>query len=253
MAVSGSPGLDAVTVATLQGTAAVLDGATADASLNAIQKGSGFTPIIGVNLHLTDMINIAAKYEHHTKIELENETEIDEVGMFPDGEKSRGDLPGQFSLGAQLKPIDKISANVGFNYFMDKGAYYGNVDATGEQINNETTIDDNAWSLSGSLEYKFLAILGASVGYSFGNLGVNDTYQSDLSYALKSSTVAGGVFVHLGEMLILNAGVVYVMYDDYTKAQSYTPMGFPSAVPFNDTYGKNTMIISVGLDISLAR
>jgi long-subunit fatty acid transport protein len=253
MAVSGSPGLDAVTVATLQGTAALLDGATADASLNATQKGSGFTPIIGVNLHLTDMINIAAKYEHHTKIELENDTEIDQVGMFPDGEKTRGDLPGQFSIGAQLKPIDKISVSLGYNYFMDKGAYYGKTNEAGEQINNEASIDDNAWSLSGSVEYKFLAIMGASVGYSFGNLGVNDSYQSDLSYGLKSSTVAGGVFVHLGEMIVLNAGVVFVNYDDYTKAQSYQPMGFPAAVPFNDTYGKNTMIISLGLDVSLAR
>ena len=40
--------------------------------LKTVQKGSGFTPIIGVNIHLSDMINIAARYEHHTKIELEN-------------------------------------------------------------------------------------------------------------------------------------------------------------------------------------
>jgi len=231
----------------LIGAASLLDGVSKGATVDAVQEGSGFTPIIGVNLHLTDMINIAAKYEHHTKIEMTNETTADlpdDQAMFPNGEVSRGDLPGMFSLGAQLKPIDKISASVGLNYFLDKPAYYGVSDVDGNQINNETSIDDNAYSLSACLEYKFLAILGASVGYSFGNLGVNDTYQSDMSYALKSSTLAGGVFVHLGEMMILNAGVVYVMYDDYDKA-------FTSPAPYSEIYGKKTTIFSIGLDISL--
>jgi hypothetical protein len=52
-------------------------------------------------------------------------------------------------------------------------------------------------------------------------------------------------------MITINAGVVYVMYEDYSKAQSYLPMGFPDPVPFTDTYGKNTMIIAVGVDINL--
>ncbi len=124
--------------ARLLGTADYLDAISTDGEVSTIQKGSGFTPIIGVNLHLTDMINIAAKYEHHTKIELENDTEVDDLGMFPDGEKTRADLPGMFSLGARIQPIKKLTANVGFNYFLDKPAYYGKTDENGEQINNES-------------------------------------------------------------------------------------------------------------------
>ena len=116
--VATSPGLDPTTVALLGGTAAALDVATADADLNATQSGSGFSPFISVNFHLTDMINIAAKYEHQTKIELTNETVVDDVGMFPDGATSRADLPGMFSLGAQLKPLKKLTVSVGFNYFL---------------------------------------------------------------------------------------------------------------------------------------
>jgi long-subunit fatty acid transport protein len=243
--------IDPGTGAMLDATAEILDEQTADQSLKADQSGSGFTPIIGVNINLMDKINIAAKYEHHTKIELTNETEVDDVGMFPDGEKTRGDLPGMFSLGAQLKPLEKLSASVGFNYYLDKSAYYGNVDENMEQINNETTIDDNTYSLSASLEYKILGILGLSAGYSFGSVGVNDDYQSDLNYSLKSNTIAGGVFVDVGEMLTINAGFVYVMYDDYSKEQSYQPMGFPAAVPYTDTYMKNTTIFAIGVDISL--
>lgn len=196
------------------------------------------------------MINIAARYEHHTKIELTNKTEVDDVGMFPDGATSRADLPGMFVLGAQLKPLKKLTASVGFDYYLDKSAYYGSVNEGGEQINNESTIDNNTYTISASLEYKLLGILGVSAGYSTGSLGVNDSYQSDFSYGLKSQTVGGGVFVDVGKTMTINAGVSYTMYDDYSKSQSYLPTGFPQAVPYNDTYGKNTMIVAVGVDFS---
>ena len=249
--VATNPFLDGATVGLLNGTAAAIDGATADKELEAIQEGSGFTPIIGLNFHFTEMVNVAVKYEHHTKIELTNETTVDDVGMFPDGATSRADLPGMFSAGAQLKPLQKLTASVGFNYFLDKPAFYGKTDANMEQISNETSIDENAYTISASLEYKLLGLLGVSAGFSTGNLGVNDNYQSDLSYGLKSKTVAGGVFLDVTKMITINAGVVYVMYDDYSKGQSYLPTGFPEAVPFTDTYGKNTMIIAVGVDINL--
>jgi len=250
---------DPGTGAVLDATATGLDAQTADKQLEATQSGSGFTPFISVNLHVTDMINIAAKYEHHTKIEMTNDMTVDDVGMFPDKAKTRADLPGMFTLGARIQPINKLTASVGFNYFLDKPAYYGKpeLDANGEkvmdedgisfvQINNETTIDKNAYTISASLEYKLLGILGLSAGFSTGNLGVNDGYQSDLSYAQKSSTIAGGVFVEVGEMVTINAGYVYVMYDDYSKGSDGPPA-------WTDTYGKNTSIIAIGADISLGR
>ena len=248
--VAMTPGLPPATVAFLNGTAAALDVATADQALDATQEGSGFTPIIGLNVHLNDKINIAARYEHHTKIELTNKTTVDDVGMFPDGEKVRGDLPGMFSVGAMFKPLEKLTATVGFEYFLDKGAFYGNTNEDGEQINNETTIDQNAYTLNLSLEYKLIDILGISAGFSTGNLGVNDSYQSDLNYANKSNSVGGGLFVDLGDMITLNGGLTYVMYSDYSKAQSYQPMGFPQPVPFTDTYMKNTILIGIGIDFN---
>jgi len=249
--VAGNPLIPQDTKDFLNGSALALDALTADAQLKATQSGSGFTPIIGVNLHLSDMINIASRYEHHTKIELTNDTEVDDVGMFPDGEKVRADLPGMFALGAQFKPLQKLTASVSGNYFLDKSAYYGNTNEGNEQIDNESTIDANGFNVNASVEYKFLGLLGVSVAYGYANNGVNDMYQSDLKYGLQSSTIAGGVFVDIGELLTINAGVSYVMYDEYDKAQSYLPAGFPAAVDFTDTYMKETMIIAIGVDIHL--
>ncbi|MCK4880856.1 MAG: hypothetical protein KAS82_09355, partial [Bacteroidales bacterium] len=245
--VASNPALPPDVVASLEATALGLDAMTADAELNAIQEGSGFAPIIGVNLHFSDMLNVAVKYEHHTKIELTNITEVDDVNMFPDGEKTRSDLPGMFSAGAQLKPLKNLTASVGLNYYLDKSAYYGNVDVSGEQINNESTIDANDYSVAVSLEYEFLGMLGVSAGFSTGNNGVNQDYQSDLSYALKSNTVGGGFFVNVGAMLTINAGVTYVMYQDYENALTYDMLG----TNYTDTYGKNTIIFALGVDISL--
>ena len=156
-----------------------------------------------------------------------------------------------FALCVQVSPINKLTATAGFNYYLDKSAFYGDVNEAGEQINNETSIDENGYSYMFSLEYRLLKILGISAGYSGGNNGVHDHYQSDFGQGLKSQTVGAGVFVDLGEKITLNAGVAFVMYEDYSKNQSYTPTGFPTAVPFVDTYGKNTTIVAVGIDINL--
>jgi long-subunit fatty acid transport protein len=209
-----------------------------------VQKGAGITPIVGLNINLMDKLNIALKYEHHTKIELTNETEVDDLGMFPDGATTRADLPGHFTAGIAFQPFKKLTASVGFNYFLDKAAFYGASDENGAQISNETSIDKNSYTLGASLEYKFLGILGVSAGYSFGNLGVNDNYQSDLSFANKNSSVGAGLFVDVGEILTINAGVVFVMYDDYSK-------GYTSPFPYTETYQKDATLFAVGLDINL--
>jgi len=235
----------------LIGAAMTFDSLSNGAGVNTIQTGHGFTPIIGVNLNLFGMLNVAAKYEHRTKIEMTNETTQDltkDYALFPDGEKSRADLPGQFSLGAELSPIDKLVASVGFDYFLDKGADYGISDANGEHIENSMAIDENAWAMSASLQYRMIGPLGISAGYSFGNLGVNDLYQSDMSYANKSSSIAGGLFLELGKMIVINAGFVHTMYDDSTKDFSGAAYGAPDYI---ETYGKATNLFAIGIDICL--
>lgn len=248
--VATNPYLDAGTVGMLQGTAAALDVATADAQLKAIQKGTGFTPIIGVNFHLSDMVNLAVKYEHHTKIELTNETEVDDVNMFPDGEKVRADMPGLLAFGAQINPLEKLSLTGSFNYYLDKSAYYGNTNESGEQIDNETTIDENGYTWAFSAEYKIISILGVSAGYTSGNNGVNDNYQSGLSYGLKSSSWGAGVFVNVTEKIQINAGFSATSYDDYSQSKSYD-LAPTVSVPYTDGYGKATKMFAIGVDISL--
>ena len=116
---------------------------------------------------------------------------------------------------------------------MDRPAYYGRYekDLSGDpvlaedsissvQINNESTIDNNSFDVSVSLEYMLKDNIGVSGGYSLGNNGVNDSYQSDLNHALQTSTVAGGIFVGIGNKIGINAGVVYVLYKEGSITQA---------------------------------
>ena len=240
--------LDPATGALLFATADALDAQTADKQVEAVQTGWGITPIAGVNIHLYDVVNIGLKYEHHTKIELENETTVDNVGMFPDGAITRADLPGMFSLGIQLNPINKLTASLGYNMYLDKPAFYGVTDAGGIQINNETTIDNNSYELGLSLEYMLMNSFGLSAGFLMARNGVNDTYQSDLNYALNTNSVAGGFYLGIGDRIGINAGVVYVMFQEYSVGKTYTFTGAPAPVPFTETYNKNTILFAIGLD-----
>ena len=106
-------------------------------------------------------------------------------------------------------------------------------------------IDDNGYTWAFSAEYKILSILGVSGGFTSGNNGVNDNYQSGLTYGLKSSSWGAGVFVELGEMITLNAGYSATSYDDYSKPQTSLV-----GIPYTDTYAKQTSMIAFGIDIS---
>jgi long-subunit fatty acid transport protein len=260
--VASNPALPVETAELLNNTAAAIDAQTGDAELNSTQKGTGITPVIGLNLHLSDMLNVAVKYEHHTKIELTNDTEVDDVNMFPDGAKTRADLPGMIAGGVQLKPIRKLTANAGFNYYLDKGAYYGNYETDADglpvmaedgisyvQINNESTIDKNMFEVSAGIEYMIIDLLGISAGFSYAQSGINDSYQSDLSYSLNSNTVAGGIVINPLKRLAINAGIVYVMYKDADVQRSYSLGG--NMFDYSTNYLKNTILFAVGVDFSL--
>ena len=120
--------------AQLTGGAAQMTGlaaSTGDKSVDAVQKGTGFTPIIGGNFTIAEKLTLAVKYEFLTKIELTNETKVDETGSFPDGAKSRSDMPALLSIGASYPITKKLSASLGFNYYFDKSADYGKKDTLG--------------------------------------------------------------------------------------------------------------------------
>src|SRR5664279_1392181 len=113
-------------------TGKLLGDQTADVS----QTGSGVAPIFSVNITPNENLNIAIKYEMKTKLNLTNNTDQDivvgidpttseEVTMFPDGAKTRNDMPAMLSVGIDYKVSSSLRLSLGSNYYFDKTANYG--------------------------------------------------------------------------------------------------------------------------------
>ena len=188
------------------------------------------------------MLDVALKYEMKTSLKLTNATAKDfllgynpETGdpitMYPDGAVTNADMPAMLSGGVNVRPIKRLQASVGFEYYWDK-----NVNWDGR----EKDIENNSYNLNVSLQFKITNKILVSGGYNYASMGVGKNYQSDLSYSLSSSSIGFGGAIDFTPNIRLNLGYSMVMYkDDVVDVPVYT-----------QTYAKDTKIFAVGLDFS---
>jgi long-chain fatty acid transport protein len=190
-----------------------------------------------VNLSLSENFNIGIKYEFLTKLELENDTEIDETGMFPDGATTRSDMPAMLSVGAAYRATPQLNIAGGIHYYFDRSADYG------KSLPNEDIIDNNFIELALGLEYNLTDDLLLSTGYLRTQTGVNDLYHSDLSHSLNTNSIGLGGRYSINEMMAVNLGFLMTFYDEDQVTRNYGILG--SAV---ETYNREVMVFSLGLD-----
>jgi len=231
------------------------------------QTGSGVAPFFSVNIAPSENFNIAVKYEMATKLELTNKTTKDlttgylnenpemPITKFPNGAKIRNDMPAMLAVGAELR-LPLFSVNAGVNYYFDKSSDYGHyIDLTPQNstdylvpIENEEIIANNGLSIQAGAEINVTERLAASAGYSFANQGVNNLYQSDLTYGLSTHTVGAGGAFSFTDNIELNFGVSYTKYmDDSVQINHY--LGGSNLMP-TETYKKRTLVFGIGLDLS---
>lgn len=235
-------------------TAALL----ADKEADVEQTATGITPMIGVNITLSDRLNIGLKYEFATKLEFTNDTKKDiqtgfngatPVTMFPDKAKFRGDIPAMLSAGIDYQILENLGLSLGAHYFFDKAANYGKK-IGGDYVPNDSVIDNNYLELAAGLEYNINKNILVSAGYLLSKTGVNSSYQSDLSYSLTSSTIGIGGAYKFNEKLMINLGIGYTIYQEDKKVIGHiTPSG--AALNPTEVYGKDNLFIGIGVDFSL--
>ncbi|HBL78323.1 MAG: hypothetical protein A2W90_16300 [Bacteroidetes bacterium GWF2_42_66] len=202
-----------------------------DKEVDTEQTGTGFTPILGANIHL-EKLNIGIKYEFETKLELENKTTVDDMGLFPDGKKTRSDLPAILAIGADYKVTDKLKASLSYNLYFDKGVDWGlNI------YNEQRTIDKNYVEIALGAEYAVSDKLALSIGAMSSNMGVDEAYQSDFSYSNDSYTGGLGFSYKLSEKLILDAGFMYTAYVKDEKDFG----------TYKESYDKRTIVGAIGI------
>lgn len=219
-------------------TADALDVATADVEVDAIQKANAIAPVLGVSIKPSEQFNIGIKYEFLTKLELENETNVDGTGMFPDGEKTRSDMPAMLSVGAAYQATPQLNLSGGIHYYFDKSADYG------KSLPNDELIDNNYIELAFGLEYSVTSDLLVSGGYLRTQTGVKEAYHSDLSHSLSTNNFGLGGRYAINDMIAVNLGFLMSFYDEDSRSYNI------ATIPVNETYNRDNMVLAIGLDFS---
>jgi len=241
-------------------TATAASAALADQEVDATKTATGITPIVSVNIHPIDMLNIALKYEFKTKLEFTTEADADKQGLtgfdpetgapvylFPDGEKTNLDIPALLSAGVTLNPIDPLLISTGMHYYFDKNANWDG---------REDDLERGLIEFALGAEYTFGEHLAASAGWLMTSTGATEEYQTDQSYSLDTHTFGGGLGFKITDYLELNLAGSYTMYMEGTNSFQRELGGEGQSglfVPLTETYNKNTWIVALGVDISIAR
>jgi len=205
-----------------------------DKSVDVKQVGSAFVPIFGLSFQPNEDWTIGFRYEFEGKLELTNETVVDDTGMFPDGVKTRNDIPAIFSLGTEYQLARRIRAMISYNLYFEKQANLGGA---------EDFVDSNSYDYAAGLEFTLTDRILLSVGYMHAQISVGPQYQSDLSNELISNTIGFGSRIRLSKRLDVDLGVIFVSYKDFSQSLSYPPIG-----SFQETYGRKTWAFAVGFN-----
>ena len=231
-----------------------------DKEADVEQTASGVTPIIGINISPSENLNIGIKYEFATKLEFTNMvndnkdilTDITETGelvyMFVDGSTFNGDMPAMLSLGVDYGVSEDLRVSVGTHYYFDKSSNYGKK-VDGEYVDNDVVIDNNYMEFAGGLEYDLTDKLLVSAGYLLAKTGVNDLYQSDLSYSLTSNTIGFGGAFKLNDNIVLNLGFGLTTYKDASITIDHEFVD-GSIIQATESYAKDNKFVALGLDFS---
>ena len=152
----------------LYGTASDLNdnaGELGDKKVKTNQTGAGFTPMIGVHISPSENLDIAVKYEMKTILKLTNDTEVDDLGLFPDGVETRNDIPAILGIGIGYRPAEWLEAQLSYTGYFNKGVDWGNNTrylAGGTMVQRE--IDKNGYELGLGLQFNLSEKFAVSVG-----------------------------------------------------------------------------------------
>lgn len=215
----------------------------ANKAVDVTQTGSGITPILSLMVTPIEGLNLSARYEMNTKLELTNKTTKDDTkgvfsatGLFPDGAKTGADIPGTLALGASYAVMPNLRAYLSFNTDFDKSADWDG---------REKLINKNTMEYAIGVEYDLFKSLTVSAGYLHSAYDVQANYQSDLDFLLSADTFGAGAKWHVSESLSVEGGVITVNYKDAYKPITYPPFGV-----YNEKYSQTTFGFGFGINYS---
>lgn len=223
-----------------------LSSLVADREIDNKQSGWGVAPILGLNFNHKGL-NIGAKYEFKTSLDVESSTVNGKdggLGQFKDGINTPHDIPALFSIGASYQITPQLLASVGYHHFFDKEAQMAN--------DKQKLIDGGTNEYLAGLEYRISRLFLVSAGGQITRYGVTDSYQSDLSFSINSYSIGLGGAVNVSENVMLNIGYFWTTYSDWNKEnEKYANVpGTDQFLPGKDVFGRTNKVFAIGVDFS---
>lgn len=216
-------------------------------ALDCQQSGFGVTPIIGIHYRPIKGLEIAAKYEFMTKINLTNKTTPESavatslLPLYKDGNKVRTDMPALLNIGAQYRPIENVKVAASWRYYFDKSATKDGY-AGDQKINMNDLIDNNTMEFLASAEWKFCKWVAASLSWQNTSYGLSDDYMSDTDFNLSSNSIGGGFRIYPCKLLTIDLGYMHTFYQDRTVTSEATKM--------TNLYSRTNDVVGLGLNFA---
>lgn len=213
---------------------------TADKELDCDQTGWGLTPILGIDWKI-GKLNLGAKYEFRTNLNIENKTKINTTGIkdYDHGINTPQDIPALLALGAQYSLLPTVRVMAGYNHFFDKEAGMSNGKQKQLKHGTQEYLCGAEWDLT-----KRILI---SAGFQRTDYGVTDAYQNDMSFSVSSYTIGFGGRVKINDQVAVNVGYFFTNYDDYTDRDNYKNALGRSGI---DQYTRTNKVFGLGVDYS---
>ena len=215
----------------------------ADKYLDCNQAGWGITPIIGID-YKTGRWNFGARYEFTTKFNIENDTKVDNTGLYGDGVNTHNDIPGILAVGAQYEFLKNLRAMVSWHYYFDKDARMDH--------GKQKALSSNTQEYLAGVEWDITKNLTVSAGGQRTKYGLGDgTYLSDMSFVTSSYSVGFGAKMRIASNMNLNVAYFWTNYDTFHKEYDQTISAAGQSVETHnaDAFTRSNKVLGVGLDI----
>ena len=204
-----------------------------DLILDCSQSGFGITPIIGVDVNL-GKLNLAAKYEFRTKINLENDSKnsssVDVLySAYANGQKVRSDIPALLTVGAQYAVLPTWRVGAGYHLYFDTDAKGG-----------ATEVADNTWEFTFGTEWDATKRLTLSAGVQRTKYGFADEQMSDMNFNISSVALCVGGAYKFSDKVKMNVGYMHSFYEDHNVV---------SAENISDLYTRKNDVVGVSLEL----
>ena len=214
-----------------------------DKYLDCTQRGWAICPIIGADFKY-GKVNIGARLEFTTHFNIQNDTKIDDTGLFADGVNTPGDMPGIATLGAQYEVLPSLRVMAGAHYYFDKNAHMAD--------EKQKRLSHNTWEWNAGVEYDISDKLLVSTGFQKTNYGLGDgSFLNDMSFVTSSYSLGIGAKIQVANNMKLNVAYFQTFYDTFHKeySQTFEAAGKTITAECTDDFTRTNKVFGVGLDI----